>query len=279
MKLLITGSHGLVGGSIVPLLRNDFDITAVDIDEWDIMDRDMGARILKEQKPHWVINLAAMTDVDGCEDLPDAAARINGDGPATVASLCRENGIRLVHFSTDYVFDGEKGSPYTEEDEVNPMSVYGATKLAGERRVLDILPTSIVLRAQWIYGYGANNFISKVIKIARETGAARVVDDQKGCPTYAKDIALPLKLLMELGKSGVYHVANSGSCSWYEFAKEIFSCLHMEVPVTPITSSNLARKANRPKYSVFDCTKIRRDTGVALRTWQEALREYLGGVG
>ena len=279
MKLLITGSHGLVGGSIIPLLDRHFDVVAVDIEEWDITDRHAGARILGDEKPQWVINLAAMTDVDGCEDHPDAAMKVNGEGPAVVASLCKESGIGLVHFSTDYVFDGERGFAYTEEDVPSPMSAYGITKLAGERHVLDILPSSIVLRAQWLYGHGGSNFISKVVKIAQETGAAQVVDDQRGSPTYAKDLALPLRLLIERERSGIYHVANSGSCSWYEFAKEIFSCLRMDAPVIAISSSTLARKARRPAYSVFDCTKVRRDTGADLRTWQEALREYLAGPG
>ncbi len=275
MRLLITGSHGLVGASIIPVLNDYFDIIAVDIEEWDITDRDAGVRTLDEHRPQAIVNLAAMTDVDGCEDRPDVAHRLNSEGPAVVAALCKERNIRLVHFSTDYVFDGEKRFPYREDDTPNPMSAYGATKLSGERRVLDILPSAVVLRAQWLYGREGTDFISKVTRIAKEAGAARVVNDQTGAPTYAKDLAEPIRHLIEKGRSGVYHAANSGSCTWYEFAKEIFSCLHMDIAVTPITSSGLNRKARRPAYSVFDCAKLRNDTGVAMRTWQEALHAYL----
>ncbi|MDR2017817.1 MAG: dTDP-4-dehydrorhamnose reductase [Syntrophobacterales bacterium] len=275
MKLLITGSLGLVGTNIIPLLAHDFDVVPLDIMEWDITDAEMGGRVIRHHRPDVVVNLAAMTDVDGCEDLPDKAQELNSDGPAIVAQLCKANKIRFVHFSTDYVFDGEKGTPYTEKDQPNPLSVYGKTKLTGEQNIFRILPSSVVLRAEWIYGCGGNNFITKVMKIANETGAARVVNDQWGTPTYAKDIAAPLARLIQKGESGIYHVANRGSCSWYEFAKEIFSRLRMDVSLTPVTSSNLDRKATRPKYSVFNCLKIEGDTGMAMRSWQEALGEYL----
>ncbi len=275
MKVLITGSHGLVGSNIAPFLRNYFDVTAIDFEEWNITDPDAGDRVLLEEKPNWVINLAAMTNVDGCEDRQAEAARLNSEAPATVAAACKAHGVRLIHFSTDYVFDGTKDSPYREDDPPNPKSVYGATKLAGERNVLAILPSSIIFRSQWIYGKGGENFISKVVGFAREKGSASVVNDQRGAPTFAKDLGFPLKRLMEEGKSGIFHVANSGSCTWYEFAKEIFRSLGMDVPVTPITSENLDRKAPRPAYSVFDCSKLRDETGVVMRAWQEALKDYL----
>ncbi|MBA4418794.1 MAG: dTDP-4-dehydrorhamnose reductase [Syntrophus sp. (in: bacteria)] len=276
MKLLITGCHGLVGTNIIPALSSHFDIVPLDIEEWDITDRNAGEYILLNHKPQFIINLAAMTDVDGCEDRQEMAQKINSDGPATVAELCKMFHIPLIHFSTDYVFDGEKAFPYTEEDMPHPMSVYGATKLSGERRIQEIHPLSIIIRAQWIYGHGGDNFISKVTRIAQETGAARVVNDQWGAPTYARDLAEPIRRLVETGKPGIYHIANSGSCSWYEFTKEIFSCLNIDVPLAPIPSSLLDRKAKRPRYAVFDCSKIQREIGVTMRTWQEALQEYIG---
>ncbi|HEY3277820.1 MAG TPA: dTDP-4-dehydrorhamnose reductase [Syntrophorhabdaceae bacterium] len=277
MKLLITGSQGLVGTSIVPMLQRDFEITAIDIEEWDILDRKTGIAVLSQYKPHVVLNLAAMTNVDGCEDRPAEAERLNGEGPGILAELCGERGIRLVHFSTDYVFDGDKKTPYTEDDAPNPKSVYGATKLSGEKRIFASLPSALVVRAQWIYGAGGESFISKVIRFAEQNGSARVVDDQRGAPTYAKDLALPLRRLIEGEKSGIYHVANSGWCTWYEFAKEIFRCKGMDVPVTPISSATLNSKAARPACSVFDCSKLRNHTGVIMRTWQEALKDYLAG--
>ncbi len=275
MKLLLAGSHGLVGTNIIPFLADYFDIVALDVEDWDILDSHRGEQVIREHKPQILINLAAMTNVDGCEDRREEAERLNSDGPAVLAELCRLHNTRLVHFSTDYVFDGEKDMPYTEEDTPNPMSVYGSTKLAGERRVQEILPSSIIIRAQWIYGHGGDNFIAKVVRIAEQTGAARVVDDQSGSPTYARDLGAPIKGLIESNVSGIYHIANSGSCTWYGFAKEIFSLLHIEAPLTPIVSANLDRKAKRPRCSIFDCSKLRNTTGVTMRSWQEALQEYL----
>jgi dTDP-4-dehydrorhamnose reductase len=277
MKVLVTGCRGMVGTNIIPLLKERLDVIGVDIEDWDITDLAGGERLFRECKPDVVLSLAAMTDVDGCEDLSSEAARINTRGPATIARLCENYKSHLIHFSTDYVFDGEKDSPYTEEDAPNPMSVYGSTKLSGERSIFETLPSAAVVRAQWLYGHGGSNFISKVADIARETGAVKVVNDQTGAPTYAKDLAWPLIRLIEERKSGIYHLANSGFCTWYEFAKEIFACLGLNVPVTPISSAELARKARRPRYSVFDCTKIQEDTGVVMRTWQEAVRDYLAG--
>jgi dTDP-4-dehydrorhamnose reductase len=193
--------------------------------------------------------------------------------------LCREHNIRFVHISTDYVFDGKKTVPYKESDPTNPMSVYGTTKLMGEQVVLEKNPSSLIIRAQWLYGKGGENFITKVIKIAQESGTLRVVNDQRGSPTCTKDLAEPLIALIEKGKSGIYHLANSGSCTWFDFAQEIFSLLKMDVAITPISSAELGRKAPRPSYSVFDMWKFQKDTGLKMRPWQEALREYLATIG
>lgn len=276
MKLLSTGSHGLLGTNILPLLGQFFTVVAYDIEEWNITDREAGERVIRDVCPDVILNLAAYTNVDDCEDCLSLADQVNAQGAGIIAELCHAHRIRFVHISTDYVFDGEKDSPYTETDEPNPASVYGASKLAGEKKVLAACPEAIIVRTQWLYGHGGINFISKITQIARERGLVEVVNDQRGCPTYTKDLAEPIRVLIEKNRSGIYHVANDGLATWFEFAAEIFSCLHIDVSLRPITSEQLNRKAKRPRYSVFDCSKLLSDTGHRMRSWQEALHEYLG---
>jgi len=275
LKILTTGSHGLLGTNILPVLERSFTVIPYDIEEWDITDRDAGERTIRDIRPDVILNLAAYTNVDECEDCLSLADRVNAEAPGIMAKLCSDHNIKFVHISTDYVFDGEKETPYIEDDETNPTSVYGLSKLSGEKKVLANCPDATIIRTQWLYGHGGINFITKITKIAREQGVAEVVNDQRGCPTYAKDIADPILLLIEKNRSGIYHVANAGSCTWFDFAREIFSCLHIDVVLKPITSEQLNRKANRPRNSVFDCSRLFRDTGHRMRTWQDALHDYL----
>jgi len=275
MKVLFAGGKGLLGTNIIPLLKNRFDVVSLDIDEWDIADRKAGEAVVARERPDALVNCAAVTDVDGCEDKRELAEKVNSRGAAIIADICSEHRIKLVHISTDYVFDGTKTLPYTEEDTPNPISFYGKTKLWGEEQVLAKAPSSLIIRSQWLYGEGGRHFISKVIEIARERGSIEVVDDQRGSPTYAKDIAEPLSILIEKGESGIYHICNDGSCTWYELAQEVFMALGMDIQVTAVSSQALNRKAARPAYSVFDTKKVRDATGIIMRSWQEALREYL----
>lgn len=275
MKILITGSDGLIGSNLITYLGARFEVIPAVEREWDILDQSVGERIVGRAKPHVLINLAAITNVDGCEDTPELAYRVNARGVAVLAEVCRKHAVKLLHFSTDYVFDGTKAASYTEEDPPNPLSVYGKSKLLGEREILRLLPSALIIRTEWIYGDGGENFITKVCRIAREQGRVEVVDDQRGTPTYAADLARPLEALITAGRSGIYHVTNSGSCTWFEFAREIFSTLHMEVTCVPMNSTQIQRKAKRPANSVLDCSKLQKETGLALRPWQDALREYL----
>jgi dTDP-4-dehydrorhamnose reductase len=307
MKIVVTGGKGLLATNILPVFSSSHDIIITDINSgvldskgllspaetgqeqvaqrvpetevWDISDGKQGEEIIGRHRPDAIINFAATTNVDGCEDDIELARKVNGVAPGIVAELCEQYRIKLLHISTDYVFDGAKNSPYKEEDRPNPRSVYGATKLLGEINVMKNNPSSLIVRIQWLYGDGGENFITKIKKIAENKGVVEVVNDQRGAPTYAKDLAAPLGILLECRNSGIYHMANSGSCTWFEFAQEIFSQLRMDVQVKPITSSQLKRKAMRPAYSVYDCSKLQRDTGIHLRNWKEALREYLGQRG
>jgi dTDP-4-dehydrorhamnose reductase len=275
MKILVTGSDGLIGTNILPHLSNEFDIIPVTEAQWDILDKKMGREIIRSHQPDVLINLAAITNVDGCEDAAEAAYLVNADGAGLLADLCKENNAKLLHFSTDYVFDGMGTRPYTEEDTPNPLSVYGRSKLLGEKRILENYPSSLIVRTEWIYGKGGENFITKVTRIAKEKGRVEVVDDQTGSPTFAQDLAEPLRVLITQNRSGIYHVTNGGACTWFQFAREIFSILGIDVLSLPVNSTQLQRKAKRPAYSVLDCTKLKRDTGLSLRPWQEALRQYL----
>jgi dTDP-4-dehydrorhamnose reductase len=275
MKILVTGSDGLIGTNILPYLSKQFEIIPMTEKQWDILDRKLGEKIFSRYQPDILINLAAITNVDACEDASELAYRVNVEGAGVLADLCGKYNVRLLHFSTDYVFDGTSTRAYTEEDTPNPLSVYGRSKLLGEKKVLESRPSSLVIRTEWIYGKGGENFISKVTKIAREKNRVEVVDDQTGAPTFAQDLAEPLKALIDQNRSGIYHVTNSGACTWFQFTKEIFSILHIDVPCLPISSAQVQRRAKRPACSVLDCSKLRNDTGLSMRPWQEALKHYL----
>lgn len=275
MKVLVSGGRGLLGSNILPFLGERFDLAVYDIDEWDITSPSRGKELMDLHRPDVVLNLAAVTDVDGCEDREEMARQVNAQGAGVVAELCVAAGARLVHMSTDYVFDGTKGSPYREDDEPRPASVYGRTKLAGERMVLGRLPGAAVVRTQWLYGKGGRNFVDTIRELGRQHGRVRVVNDQKGSPTWARDLAMPIVSIIEKGLSGIYHVSNSGSCTWFEFARAIFSILDMDVETSPISSSELGRKAARPASSVFDLAKFEGTTGIRMRGWMDPLKEYL----
>ena len=277
MKLLVTGSDGLVGMNTLPALMREFEVVPFVESQWDITDEKLGEEVFRLNRPDALLNLAAITDVDGCEDRQETAFRVNADGAGILAGLCARHGVRMVHFSTDYVFDGTKGTPYSEEDTTNPVSVYGKSKLQGERQVLERLASAIIMRTEWVYGAGGENFITKVVRAAREKGSVEVVDDQTGTPTYASDLARPIADLIRSGARGIYHVTNGGWCTWYQFARQIFSLLAMDVACTPITSDRIRRKAKRPAYSVLDCGKLVSQTQTAMRDWQAALEDYLKG--
>jgi dTDP-4-dehydrorhamnose reductase len=275
MRILITGSDGLMGSNIIPFLQQYFDILPMVERDWDICDPDRGREILSKIRPDTLLNLAAMTNVDGCEEKSGMAYRVNGEGPGVLTDICEEQGIKLVQISTDYVFNGMKTTPYTEKDQPDPVSVYGKSKLIGEQAVIRRSLKNLVIRTEWIYGKGGSNFIEKVTKIGKEKGQVAVVDDQEGSPTFARDLARPLVALIQKNKSGIYHITNSGSCTWFQFACAIFDFLGMNVVCQPITTDQSQRKATRPANSVMDCSKLKADTGIKMRHWREALYEYL----
>jgi len=270
--ILVVGAKGMLGSDLLALLGERG--RGVDLPEIDITDILSVQRVLTTLKPTVVVNCAAYTDVDGCEDNSDTAMQVNAEGVAFLAMISREIGAKLVQVSTDYVFDGSKGSPYREDDLPRPLNVYGESKLAGELNV-DVNPDNLVVRTQWLYGLQGKNFVETMLRLAQEKDCLSVVDDQLGAPTWTVDLAKGIIALIDADCRGTYHVANSGSTSWHDFAKAIFSEAGLTVQVEPITTRQLNRPARRPLYSTLDCGKLATDTGLVLQPWQDALRHYL----
>ncbi len=293
-RVYVTGNQGLVGKALMPvLIRDGMGDFGNDMPFLDIMKPKQLEQRLEEARrsdawggspAEWVVNLAAWTDVDGCErgaptpDLPWAA---NAQGAENVAMVCREVGCRLLQVSTDYVFDGRKGKPYTEEDEPSPLSVYGKSKFDGERRASRVLPESqlLIVRGQSLYGKGRKSFPDAILAAAEAKPEVPVVTDQTVQPTWVHDFAEALVALMLKDARGVVHFAASGSCTWHEFARAVLEEAGRDpTKITETTAAALARPAPRPAYSVFDLGKFERLTGVRPRPWREQLRGYLGST-
>ena len=275
-KVLIVGAHGMLGKDLVKVLGETFDVVPLGRDDRDISAYNNVKKVLKEVSPQVVINAAGYTDVDACERKSRLAFTVNGEGAKNLARASSVIKAKLVYISTDYVFDGKKETPYTEEDQPNPLNVYGESKLMGERYVQKFADDYLIVRTQWLFGAGGRNFVDTIIDLARERDRIEVVDDQVGSPTYTLDLSVAIRALLERDLWGVYHVSNSGHCSWYDFAKEILTQLGKDaVELVPISSADLTRPARRPLYSVLSNEKLQRDAGITMRPWQEALKDYL----
>jgi len=270
--ILVVGANGMLGRDMMACIGDA--ARGVDIDEIDITSLESTERILRTLKPQTVINCAAYTDVDGCETNTETAMQVNGEGVAHLAMASREIGARLVHVSTDYVFDGGKGTPYQEDDAPCPLGVYGESKLAGEMNAA-FNPDHLIVRTQWLYGLHGRNFVETMLRLAAEKDQLSVVDDQIGSPTWTVDLAAAIAALLKTGHRGIYHAANAGFCSWNEFARAIFEESGLSVTVKGMTTDELNRPARRPLYSTLDCGKLVHDTGFQPRPWRSALKAYL----
>lgn len=270
--ILVVGANGMLGRDLTTLIGDE--ARGVDIDEIDITSLDSTSRILRTLKPRTVINCAAYTDVDGCESNVETAMQVNGEGVAHLAMACREIGARLVHVSTDYIFDGSKGSPYVEDDAPCPLGVYGESKLAGELNAV-FNPDHLIVRTQWLYGLHGKNFVETMLRLAMDKDELSVVDDQTGSPTWTVDLARAILALLQTEHRGIYHAANSGFCTWNEFARAIFEEACLPVKVNGMTTEQLNRPARRPLYSTLDCSKLEQDAGFRAQPWRTALRTYL----
>lgn len=283
-RTVIIGAQGQLGTEFARRLAGK-DAVTLSRAELDIADARAVSAVLDRLQPQCIINAAAYNLVDRAEDEPDRALTVNALGPRNLALWCADRGARLIHVSTDYVFglDAERRIPYREDDCPGPLSAYAVSKLAGEQFVRSIGEEHLVIRTCGLYGHNPTplkgNFVSTMLKLGRERGEVRVVDDQRCTPTWAPDLAEALLGLIERRASGMYHVTNAGSATWREFAEEIFRLAGLRVRVTPITSREFGAKARRPAYSVLDCSRVERELGRPMPDWREALAKHVAALG
>lgn len=288
MKIIITGSKGQLGNALIELLKNDSssigpipscykdcEITPVDVDELDISDGKAVESFVKDIKPDLIINCAAMTNVDGCESDVELAERVNADGPLNLAKAAADCGAKLVHISTDYVFRGDAKTPYVETDPCDPVTAYGRSKYHGEQKILAAYEKSFILRTSWLYGLVGSNFVKTIRRVAKEKGVLKVVDDQRGNPTNADDLAYHILLVADTENYGIYHCTGTGECSWYDFACKILEYSGIPCDISPCSTEDSGRKAKRPAYSSLRNLKLEQTVGDRMREWQTALKEYI----
>ena len=276
MKILITGSSGMLGHDLIEILKDNHELILTSSKTLDITDNNRVIEFICENKPDIVINSAAYTNVDGCEENQETAYSINGDGVRNLAIGCSKIDCPLVHISTDYVFNGENTRPWVEDDEIGPISVYGKSKLKGEEAILEILDKFFIIRTAWLYGINGSNFPKTMLELAKNHSEITVVYDEVGTPTYTPDLAKAISQLIETDYYGIYHITNSGSCSWCEFARYIFEIAGKDVKVIPVTASEFARPAPRPHYSVLENKKWIDNGFEPLRSYKDAIKEYIG---
>ncbi|MDZ5724326.1 MULTISPECIES: dTDP-4-dehydrorhamnose reductase [Acetobacterium] len=281
MKVLLTGSNGQLGRELTRQLKQKkIDHVGYDIPEFDITDKEKMTVIIAKEQPTVIVNCGALTNVDGCETQKELAMAINAAGPKSLAEIARDQDIVLVQVSTDYVFDGGGISlngvlrPYVEADPIDPKTVYGESKAAGEKAVVETTPKYFVIRTAWLYGDG-NNFVKTMLELASKHPKLTVVNDQVGSPTSTVDLAAAIIDLMQTDHYGTYHGTCEGQCSWYDFAVEIFRLSGIKVAVEPVTSEQFVRPAPRPKYSVLENKALNDLNMNHFRPWQVSLAEYL----
>ena len=275
MKILIAGSNGMLGHDLQEVLKNKHELILTTSKTLDITDKNHTIDFILNNKPDIVINSAAYTNVDGCEENQDLAYSVNGQGPKNLAIACSELDIPLVHISTDYVFNGKNNRPWVEDDEIGPISVYGKSKLQGEINIQENLDKFFIIRTAWLYGINGGNFPKTMLELAKTHPEITVVTDEVGCPTYTLDLAKAIAELIESDYYGIYHITNSGSCSWFDFAEYIFEIANLDIKVIPVTASEFARPAPRPSYSVLENKKWLENGFKPLRNYKEAIKDYI----
>jgi dTDP-4-dehydrorhamnose reductase len=283
----------MLGSDLLLKLSREHEVIGMDKDEIDIVSANECKKAIEETKPDIVINAAAYTNVDGCETAREDCFAVNAEAVKNIAEACRNKNIRIVHFSTDYVFDGTSIQPYTEDEKCNPINVYGESKLAGERYLQSLSNNYLLIRTSWLYGIKGKNFVGAILEKAKAKdfihdtmakakaktegpSTLSVVDDQVGSPTYTKDLAAAVALLIEKNAQGIFHLTNRGSCSWHQFAVKILQESGFnDIEVLPIKSDQLQRPAKRPAYSILSMQKFIQTTGKTMQPWQLALQDYL----
>lgn len=292
MRILITGAKGQLGNELISILKSGKaeigDISTVyknasvfpaDIDDFDITDIISARKFINANMPDIIINCAAMTNVDGCETARETAFRVNAAGVRNLAVCAKEINAKFIHISTDYVFSGDGNVPYCEWDGISPESIYGLSKALGEKYALAFCDKTFIVRTSWLYGYVGKNFVKTVRRILAEKGEMTVVNDQRGNPTNANDLAYHILKLAVSEDYGIYHCTGEGECSWYEFAREIAKYSgYSESAVTPCSSSEYKSPTKRPAFSSLDNMALRCGVGNEMRDWKDALKCYIAKV-
>ena len=277
--ILVIGAKGMLGRDLMSVLLSSLpndEVIGWDIEEIDIQKEEDTLFKIEKLRPDIIIHIAAYTDVDGCESDGEKAFAVNAEGTKHVALTASRCQAKMVYLSTDYVFDGNKREPYLETDSPHPLSVYGRSKWKGEQYVQELVKNPLIVRTQWLFGRYGKNFVTSILRQAGEKRVLSIVNDQIGSPTYTVDLAKAISALIQFDASGIFHVSNSDLCTWYTFGQAILKLSGMDkVRVIPISSKELGRLAIRPSYSVFNCQKLKKKTGLTLRPWSEALKEYL----
>lgn len=280
--ILVTGAGGQLGNAIrVQASERSGDVFYfTDVDSMDVCDKSQLSDFVRHNGVQYLINCAAYTAVDKAEDDVEQCMRINRDAVRNMGEVAAGQNIRLMHISTDYVFDGNARQPYREDDPVNPQSVYGLSKLAGEQALQSICPQSVIIRTAWLYSEFGNNFFKTMLRLGNERETVRVVDDQVGTPTYAADLAEALFAIVDspVFRSGIYHYSNQGVCSWYDFAAQIMQRAAPNCRVIPVKTHEYPTRAVRPAYSVLSKEKIKQTYGVQTPDWSESLAKALRKV-
>ena len=276
MKVLVTGVKGQLGYDVCKVLtQRNIENLGVDLEDFDITDRDATYRFIKEYAPDVVVHCSAWTAVDAAEDMLEKVAAVNEGGPRNIAQVCKEIGAKMVYISTDYVFPGDGETFYEVDDATNPSSIYGKTKLGGELAVRDTLDEHFIIRISWVFGINGNNFVKTMLRLAETRDEIGVVCDQIGSPTYTADLAPLLCNMIETEKYGTYHATNEGVCSWAEFSEEIFRLAGKNVKVNHILTKDYPAKAARPFNSRMSKQKLEDMGFERLPDWKDALRRYI----
>lgn len=276
MKVFVTGVKGQLGYDVVnELEKRGLTAIGVDIDEMDITDGESVNRVIREAAPDAVIHCAAYTAVDAAEDNVELCRRVNADGTANIAEVCKALDIPMMYISTDYVFDGQGTRPWEPDDERDPLNVYGQTKYEGEVAVTDALDKYFIVRIAWVFGVNGKNFIKAILNKARTVDTLTVVNDQFGSPTYTYDLARLLVDMIQTDKYGFYHATNEGICTWYDFACEIIRQAGLNTKVLPVSADQYPAKAKRPSNSRMSKEKLTENGFEKLPAWQDALKRYL----
>ena len=288
MRILISGANGQLGKELTRILNTGFaeigeipctlknaDIINTDVDNLDITNINDVLSFVENERPQVIINCSAFTNVDLCETDKDTAFNVNSLGPRNLAIAAQKVNTKLIHISTDYVFSGDGNEPYCEYDICNPQSIYGKTKYLGEQFVKEFCSKYFIVRTSWLYGYEGNNFVKTIMNLAEQRESIKVVNDQRGNPTNANDLAYHILKLVDSNEYGIYHCTGNGECSWYDFACKIVEYANINCEVMPCTTEEFPRPAKRPSYSSLNNMMLKNTIGDKMRFWQDALKNFI----